>query len=129
MKLDNLITRIEALTECDQYDEALRLLDAELPEELMSPDFLILKGDLIQLGSDKTPYSIVDPKRLYERACALAPDCFDAFYELGMYHENVCDDPTAAEPYLRQAREIIQKKLGEVEEAIEECRSEREERQ
>ena len=127
--MDDLITRIRALAERDQYDEALRLLDRELPEELMSSESLILKGNLILLGSDTCVYALLDAKRLYERACALCPDRFEAFYELGMYHENVCDDPKAADECLRQAREIIQVKLGEVEKAIEECRSELEERQ
>src|SRR5688572_12935984 len=62
-----------------------------------------LRGDLIQLAPETSPYTLEDAKASYEHALAGSPEAAEPHVALGYLLDAVYDDPASAEPHFRQA--------------------------
>lgn len=117
----SIIMSIKDLARRGRYDDALAVLDANFPDKLLCAETYVLKGSLIILSSDRSPYGLNDAKVMFEKAMVMLPDSDDAVYELGMYYLNVLDNAGIAKEYLRKAENILKQKLFAVRQAIDEA--------
>jgi hypothetical protein len=80
-------------------DEAVRALP-------QSARLWVMRGDLIQLGPESCPQPLAEALASYQRAVQIAPDCSEAWEEIGHYYDVVLNDEEGARPYFERAASL-----------------------
>jgi tetratricopeptide (TPR) repeat protein len=108
MKESGYIEKLFALwpTEGESSDEALALADEAMRAYPNSAKLWCMRGNLIQLGSADTPYSLEDALACYERAVAIDPNFAEGYEEIGYFHDAVMPNPNRARRAFREAARI-----------------------
>jgi tetratricopeptide (TPR) repeat protein len=86
----------------DDIDAIDDILDAEGP----TADWLILRGQLIQLVGEGDPEALDEAFACYQEALTLEPDSAAAHEEIGHFLDGVADDPEEAVAFFRRAIEL-----------------------
>jgi tetratricopeptide (TPR) repeat protein len=71
-----------------------------------SPKLWCMRGNLIELGPENSPYSLDDALTSYKRAIEIDPQFVEAWEEIGYFYRNVLDDEDNAKPYFREAERL-----------------------
>jgi hypothetical protein len=79
----------------------------------------LLRGQLIQLQGENTPYALNDAEAAFKRALELDGTYFDALVELMHFYDAVCADPPKALAYAKQVKALAQKALDEAGDVLE----------
>jgi hypothetical protein len=77
-------------------DEAVRVFP-------QSPRLWVIRGNLIELGPESTPYTLQDALLCYQRAVELDPKYAEAWDEIGHFQDAVMGDEKSAQKFFRQA--------------------------
>jgi hypothetical protein len=80
-------------------DEAVRVFP-------LSPRLWVMRGNLIELGPESTPHTLLDALACYQRAVEIDPTFVEAWEELGHYHDVVLSDESAAQRYFREVERL-----------------------
>ena len=71
-----------------------------------SPRLLVMRGNLITLGPEESPYCLDDALACYQGAIQIDPLFAEAWEEVGFHLHNVRNDELAAVPYFREAERL-----------------------
>jgi tetratricopeptide (TPR) repeat protein len=66
----------------------------------------VMRGDLIQLGSESCPHPLEEALRSFQCAVELDPQFAKAWDELGHYYDAVLDDEKTAQEYFEKAKRL-----------------------
>jgi tetratricopeptide (TPR) repeat protein len=87
-------------------NDALAYADEAVRAFPQSAKLWCIRGDLIQLSSEDSPYELADALASYERALAADPKYVEAYEEIGYYYDLVMDDEERAKPYFERAAQL-----------------------
>ena len=105
-------------------DKALLELE-KLEQQLdLPPNILVAKAACIQLGSEKTTYTLDDVEAALKKALEIDADNVEALIEIGYFYNYVLDKPAIAKPYFQKALSFSRKQLSDSIKGIAECISE-----
>lgn len=104
---------LQHLLEDQLWDEALTQVDKLLEANPLAAQLHLLRGQLIQLQDENTPYSLEDTEQAFQRAAELDTTYFDAIVELMHFYDAVCPDAAKAIEYAKQVKALAQKALTE----------------
>jgi tetratricopeptide (TPR) repeat protein len=88
--------------------ETLALADEAVRAFPTSARLWVVRGNLIQLGSESSPHSLEDALASYQRAIEVAPEFAEAWEEVGYYYDAVLDDEATARKYFQEAARLRQ---------------------
>lgn len=94
--------------ESDASLEVIALADEAVRVHPQSSRLWIMRGNLIELGPENVPHTLDEVLRSYQRAIEIAPECVEAWEELGHYHDAVLDDEIAAKRCWSEAARLRQ---------------------
>ena len=77
--------KVEQLRKVGKFDEAVEELLRIGRERALAPSELVLKGMLIQLGSEAMPCTLMDAEQAYREALEIEGDYVPALIELGWF--------------------------------------------
>ena len=80
-------------------DEAVRVFPR-------SARLWVMRGDIIQLGSESCPHPLEEALRSFQRAVEIDPQFAEAWDELGHYYDAVLDDEKTAQEYFEKAKRL-----------------------
>ncbi len=115
-----VVQRIWKLWQKGHFQKALDYLDSSVAKDGYTEELLIYKANLIQL-TDSLDYTLEDVEEILKFACESYPDSAAAHFELGKFYDVVMSDQQNGLKCLNIAKQILQKKLDEVEKGIREC--------
>ena len=90
----------------DVLNEVLACADEAVRAFPQSAELWCIRGDLIQLGSEDSPYELADALASYARALAADPKCVEAYEGIGYFYDLVMDDEERAKPNFERAAEL-----------------------
>jgi tetratricopeptide (TPR) repeat protein len=100
------VLRAQWPRDCDASLEAITLADEAARAFPSSARLLVMRGNLIQLGSKSCPHPLEEALRSYQRAAEIDPQFAEAWEEIGHYHDAVLDDEPAAKRFFREAERL-----------------------
>ena len=86
--------------------DVITLADEAVRAFPQSATLLVMRGNLIELGTESCPYSLDEALRCYRRAIECEPDFAEAWEEIGHYYDAVLDDEKGAKPYFERAHHL-----------------------
>jgi len=86
--------------------ETLKLAEEAVRAFPASARLWMIRGDLIQLGPESSPYSLEDALASYQRAIEVDPEFAEAWDEIGHYYDAILDDETAAQKHFEHAARL-----------------------
>jgi tetratricopeptide (TPR) repeat protein len=86
--------------------EDIDAIDDILEGEGPTVDFLLLRGQMIQLIVDAGPDELEQALACFEEALELDPSRPEPYEEIAHFMDDVADDPEEAEPFFRKAIEL-----------------------
>ena len=104
---------LQRLLEGQLWEEALAQVDQLLEANPFAAQLHLLRGQLIQLQDENTPYSLEDAEKAFQRAVELDATYFDALVELMHFYDAVCPDTPKAVAYAKQVKALARKALAE----------------
>jgi hypothetical protein len=110
---------LQRLLKTKRWEEALVQVDALLVSNPLAAQLHLLRGQLIQLQSESTAYSLADAEAAFTRALALDGTYFDALVELMHFYGAVCADTPKAIAYAEQVKALAQKALDAARDVLE----------
>jgi len=111
---------LQYLIENQLWEEALTQIHKLLEANPLAAQLHLLRGQLIQLQDENTPYSLEDAEQAFRRAVELDTTYFDAIVELMHFYDAVCPDTPKAIEYAKQVKAFAQKALSEADTILEE---------
>jgi len=108
MSSDPCVT-LQRLLEAQLWEEALAQVETLLEANPCAAQLHLLRGQLIQLQDENTPYALEDVEKAFRRAVELDATYFDALVELMHFYEAVCPDTPQAVAYAKQVTALAQK--------------------
>lgn len=97
-----LEARVQERIDQDDYDAAVRLIEAAGERRALTAAELVWKGRFIQLGSEQG-VALDEARKAFEAALEIAPGDPSALIELGWYWHAIEDEPNRALDYFEQA--------------------------
>ena len=104
---------LKNMLEARRWTEALAKVDALLASNPLAAQLHLLRGQLIQLQSENTAYTLDDVALAFNNALALDDTYFDALVELMHFYDAVCPDMRKAVAYATQVKTIALQALDE----------------
>ena len=83
--------------------EVIALCDEAVARFPQSPRLWCMRGNLITLGPENTPHSLVDALASYQRASEIDPSFAEAWDEIGHYHDAILGDEEGARQFFERA--------------------------
>lgn len=118
---DSVLERLRAE---EKFDEAVEELLRIGRERALTPPELVLKGMLIQMGSEAVPCTLADVEEAYREALAIDENYVPALIELGWVHYAVLDETAKALPLFESAIEVARAQFLEAIEGKMKCLAE-----
>jgi tetratricopeptide (TPR) repeat protein len=106
-------TALKRLLKAKRWEEALTKVDALLAANPFAAQLYLLRGQLIQLQSEGTAYSLEDAEASFRRALELDDTSIDVLVELMHFYDAVCADTPKALKYAKKVKALAQKALDE----------------
>ena len=108
MTENDYITQLRAVwpKDADASSEVIALADRAVSAFPQSARLWVMRGDLIQIGSESCPHPLAEALRSYQQAVELEPGFAEAWDEIGHYHDTVLSDEMAAQKYFREAERL-----------------------
>ena len=119
MSSDQYVT-LQRLLKAQRWEEALAQVDALLEANPFAAQLHLLRGQLIQLQDENTPYALEDAEKAFQRAVELDTTYFDGLVELMHFYDAVCPDTPKAVAYAKQIKALAQKALAEARSILDE---------
>lgn len=104
---------LKNMLEAKRWTEALAKVDEMLAANPFAAQLHLLRGQLIQLQSENTTYTLDDVALAFQNALALDDTYFDALVELMHFYDAVCPDMRKAVTYATKVKTIALKALDE----------------
>ena len=118
MKKD-VYAALQRLLKAKKWEEALAQVDILLAANPLAAQLYLLRGQLIQLQGESTPYALDEAEAAFKKALELNGTYFDALVELMHFYDAVCADPPKALAYAKQIKALAQKALDEAGDVLE----------
>jgi tetratricopeptide (TPR) repeat protein len=108
MNEDDYISELRASwpREGDASIAVVALVDEAVRAFPLSARLWVMRGDLIQLGSDLCPHPLEEALRSFQRAVELDPQFAEGWDELGHYYDAVLNDEKTAQEYFEKAKRL-----------------------
>lgn len=101
------ITEIKDLIEQTSVtSKVLEIVEQAITACPESAELWCLRGDLIQLCDDETAYELMGALKSYQQAAVMNPNSFEAYEEMGYYHDVIENNFDEAELAFRKAIEL-----------------------
>lgn len=104
---------LKNMLEAKRWTDALAKVDEMLTSNPCAAQLHLLRGQLIQLQSENTAYTLDDVALAFQNALALDDTYFDALVELMHFYDAVCPDMRQAVAYATQVKTIALQALDE----------------
>ena len=104
---------LKNMLEAKQWTAALARVDEMLASNPCAAQLHLLRGQLIQLQSEHTAYTLDDVALAFQNALALDGTYFDALVELMHFYDAVCPDMRQAVTYATKVKTIALQALDE----------------
>ena len=104
---------LKTMLEARRWTEALAKVDEMLASNPCAAQLHLLRGQLLQLQNEHTPYTLDDAALALQNALALDDTYFDALVELMHFYDAVCPDMRKAVAYATQVKTIALQALDE----------------
>src|SRR2546429_4002267 len=110
---------LQRLLKAKKWEEALAQVDTLLAANPVAAQLYLLRGQLIQLQSENTAYTLDDAEAAFNKAHELDGTYFDALVELMHFYDAVWADSPKALAYAKQVKALAQKALDEAGDVLE----------
>jgi tetratricopeptide (TPR) repeat protein len=104
----DFIERVKETIQREGYGRALAILQEAESRIGPAPPLLVWKGLCMQMDEEGR-FELGDAERCFKQVLALDPENVEALLELAWHHENLLDEPAAAEPLFRRALELCRR--------------------
>jgi tetratricopeptide (TPR) repeat protein len=115
------ISNLAELVRSGHFDEAALYLSKLEKDRGLTPAELVLKGQLIQLGSVDNTFSLENAEAAFRSALSLDPEYVPALLELGWFLHSAEDNSAQALPLFDRALDLCKKQLKGAVEGRKEC--------
>ena len=108
MTEDDFISELRASwpREGDASVAVIALVDEAVRAFPRAARLWVMRGDLIQLGSESCPHPLEEALRSFQRAVELDPQFAEAWEEIGHYYDVVLADEKTAQEYFEKAKRL-----------------------
>jgi tetratricopeptide (TPR) repeat protein len=89
--------------------ETLALVDEAVRTVPNSAKLWVIRGDLIQLGTETSPHSLEDALHSYFRATEIDPEFAEAWESVGHFYDAVLGDEVQAQRYFQEAARLVKR--------------------
>lgn len=114
MTEDEYISRLRSgwSEDRDALLQMIALADEAVRAFPLSPQLLVMRGNLIQLGPESCPHALEEALHCYRRAIEIEPHFAEGWEEIGHYYDAVLDDEDGARPYFDRATALKGEQVG-----------------
>ena len=118
--MNHLLAQAKDNCKLGKYDEAVKLIDNAIADQVLYPEVLLQKASCLQLTNGKD-ISIEDIENLYQQALSIDDNYYNTLTELANFQFAVLDKTLQAKENFERALAILQSAVTEAVIGIAKC--------
>ncbi len=118
--MNHLLAQAKDNCKLGKYDEAIKLIDIAIADQVLYPEVLLQKASCLQLTNGKD-ISIEDIENLYQQALSIDDNYYNTLIELANFQFAVLDKTLQAKENFESALAILQSAVTEAVMGIAKC--------